>query len=151
MWIAPSPSVGDTTSCCSRAGWIVWGEIDDRRNILIKGCAEKEYELTCRKNPLSMHDHGLELGRQDLICDETKRGVWHASGIGKSSSVAAAAAEEGEISSHQASEQRTWTDEGDATWDMDREGKREQEEKGEGERTQVRCCGMPMAAISPTT
>ena len=45
--------------------------------------------------------------------------------------MAAAAAEKGEISSHQASEQRTWTDEGDTTWDADREGKREQEEKGE--------------------
>ena len=75
MWIAPSPSAGDITSCCSRAGWIVWEEIDDRQNILIKGCAEKEYELTCCKNPLSMHDHGLELGQQDLIWDETKRGV----------------------------------------------------------------------------
>ena len=62
MWIAPSPSAGDTTSYCSRAGWIVWGEIDDGKNLLITGCAEKEYELTCHKNPLSMHDHSLELG-----------------------------------------------------------------------------------------
>ena len=62
--------------------------------------------------------------------------------------MAVATVEEGEISLHQALEQRTWMDEGDTTWDVDHEGKREQEEKGETERTQVRHCGMPMTAIS---